>query len=72
LAQIELNELAQQAGRDPQSISVIAFGQKGKYRTRAEIDELERAGINHVTIWLAAEGEGMLTELEELARRVLR
>ena len=66
-----LNELARQAGRDPQSISVVAFGQKGQYRTRAEIDELERAGINHVTIWLTAEGEGMLTELKELAGLVL-
>ena len=72
MAQIELNELAQQAGRAPQSISVVAFGQKGQYRTRAEIEELERGGIDHATIWLAAEGEGMLTELEELARRVLR
>lgn len=67
-----LTELARQAGRDPQSISIVAFGQKGQYRTRAEIDELERAGINHVTIWLTAEGEGMLAELEELACLVLR
>lgn len=66
-----MDELAKSAGRDPQSISVLAFGQAGQYRTRAEIEELERAGITRATIWLTAEGEGKLTELEELARKVL-
>ncbi|MBM4258709.1 MAG: LLM class F420-dependent oxidoreductase [Deltaproteobacteria bacterium] len=68
----ELNALAQQAGRDPRSISVFAFGQAGQYRTRAEVEALERAGVNHATIWLTAEGAKKLTELEELARQVLR
>jgi probable F420-dependent oxidoreductase len=66
-----LNELAKRAGRDPQSISVIAFGQAGQYRTRGEIDALEQAGVNHATIWLSADGVDKLAELEELARRVL-
>lgn len=67
-----LHELAQKAGRDPQSITVLAFGQAGQYRTRAELEELERVGIKHATIWLSAEGKEKLAELEEIASKVLR
>src|SRR5215510_10993019 len=64
-----LNELAKQAGRDPRSIEVLAFGFPGQFKDRAEIQELEQAGINHVTIWLTAEGDAMVAELEEVARK---
>lgn len=67
-----LNELAKQAGRDPHSITVLAFGFPGRFRERAEIQELEKAGVDHVTIWLTSEGEGAVNEMEELARKVLR
>jgi probable F420-dependent oxidoreductase len=67
-----LNELATRAGRDPKSISVLAFGWAGRFRERAEIDEMAKVGVNHLTIWLTQEGDAMVTELEELARRVLR
>ena len=66
-----LDELARQAGRDPRSIEVLAFGFPGQFKDRAEIRELEQAGINHVTIWLTAEGDAMVTELEEVAHKVL-
>jgi len=67
-----LNELAKQAGRDPQSLDVIAFGQPGQFGDREEIKALEKAGISHATIWLrCVKGNEVITELEELARRVL-
>jgi alkanesulfonate monooxygenase SsuD/methylene tetrahydromethanopterin reductase-like flavin-dependent oxidoreductase (luciferase family) len=67
-----LNELAEKAGRDPQSLDVIAFGQPGQFREREEMKTLEKAGITHATIWLKRmKGNEVVTELEELAHRVL-
>jgi probable F420-dependent oxidoreductase len=67
-----LDELAKQAGRDPQSIEVLAFGFPGRFRKREEIVEIERAGVNHVTIWVNTDGDGAVGEIEELSREVLR
>lgn len=68
-----LNELAEKAGRDPQSIEVLAFGQPGQFRDRQAIEDLEKAGVNHATIWLRRmEGNAALAEVEELAERVLK
>ena len=69
-----LNEMAEQAGRDPKEISVLAFGWPGKFRTKEEIGELQSAGVDHVTIWLTQSEEGkdaVLAELESLAQEVL-
>ena len=69
-----LNELAEQAGRDPKEIAVLAFGFPGKFRTGDEIKELESAGVDHATIWLQqSEGgeDAVLAELESLAQSVL-
>ena len=69
-----LNEMAEQAGRDPKEISVLAFGWPGKFRTKEEIGELQSAGVDHVTIWLTQSEEGeaaVLAELESLAKEVL-
>ncbi len=67
-----LNELAQKVGRDPKSIQVLAFGQAGKFRTRDEIKALEKAGTDHVTIWITkSETKDAVAELEQLAREVL-
>ena len=69
-----LNEMAEQAGRDPKEISVLAFGWPGKFRTREEIRALQSAGVDHVTIWLTqseAGEEAVLSELESLAKEVL-
>lgn len=67
-----IDELAKQAGRDPKSIAVLAFGFPGRFRTREEVDDLARAGVNHVTIWINTDGEGAVAEMEELARTVLK
>ncbi len=67
-----LNDLAQEAGRDPASIEVVAWGGPGQYRTRDAIAALEEAGANRATIWLASNSENAaLEEIEELASQVL-
>src|SRR5215467_8018677 len=44
-----LNELAEKAGRDPRSLSIIAFGQPGQFTNRQDVQALEEAGIQHAT-----------------------
>ena len=67
-----LNDLAKQAGRDPESIQVMAFGESGEYRDLEAIKDLEEAGANRVTIWLEnTEGTQALREMEEIAHQVL-
>jgi probable F420-dependent oxidoreductase len=67
-----LNTLAEKAGRDPRSIEVLAFGIPGQFRDRATIKALEKAGVDHVTIWLRqSESEQAVAELEELAKQLL-
>ena len=68
-----LNRMAEEIGRDPSEIKVLAFGWPGTFRTRQEIDELERAGVDHVTIWLTEADRGekaVCSELEALANEV--
>lgn len=68
-----LNRMAEEIGRDPSEIKVLAFGWPGTFRTRQEIDELERAGVDHVTIWLTEADRGekaVCSELEALAKEV--
>jgi probable F420-dependent oxidoreductase len=67
-----LNELAKRAGRDPESIAVLAFGFSGRFRTKEEIAMLEQSGVTHTTIWLDTDGDGVLKELEQLASAVLK
>jgi alkanesulfonate monooxygenase SsuD/methylene tetrahydromethanopterin reductase-like flavin-dependent oxidoreductase (luciferase family) len=66
-----ISELARKAGRDPQSIEVLAFGFSGRFKTKDEIKMLGQAGVTHTTIWLDTDGEGVLRELEDIARTVL-
>jgi alkanesulfonate monooxygenase SsuD/methylene tetrahydromethanopterin reductase-like flavin-dependent oxidoreductase (luciferase family) len=67
-----LNRLAKEAGRDPSTIQVMAFGMSGQYRDREAIKDLEQAGVSRVTIWLDdTEKPGALREIEEIARQVL-
>jgi probable F420-dependent oxidoreductase len=68
----QLDALAKEAGRDPRSIRIVALGAQGQYRTRKEIGALERAGIDHATIWLGErETAGILKELDDLASDIL-
>ena len=66
-----LHEMAKRAGRDPNSIEVLAFGSSGRFRTKDEIKMLEQSGVTHTTLWLDTDGDGVLKEVEELASAVL-
>jgi alkanesulfonate monooxygenase SsuD/methylene tetrahydromethanopterin reductase-like flavin-dependent oxidoreductase (luciferase family) len=67
-----LNELAAQAGRDPKSISVLAFGQPGQLHSRDQVQALEEAGAEHAIIWLnKLQEEEVIAELEGLAQEML-
>ena len=69
---ITLNELAAEAGRDPGTIEVMAFGQTGQFRDRESIKDLEEAGVDRLTIWLTHnEDTEAIAEMEEIARQVL-
>ncbi len=66
-----LNELAEEAGRDPSTIDILAFGHAGHFKTREHVQELQEAGATHVTLWLEqTTGDGALTEMEAMARQV--
>lgn len=67
-----LNELAEEAGRNPNSIDILAFGHAGHFKSRAQVQELQEAGANRVTLWLEqTEGNGALAEMEAIARQVI-
>jgi alkanesulfonate monooxygenase SsuD/methylene tetrahydromethanopterin reductase-like flavin-dependent oxidoreductase (luciferase family) len=67
-----LTELAEQAGRDPNSIAILAFGHAGHFKSRDQVQELQEAGANRVTLWLEqTEGDGALAEMEAMARQVV-
>ena len=67
-----LNELATEAGRDPASISVMAFGQPGQLRKKENLEGLEEAGAQHAIIWLNKFNEAeVIEELETLAAELL-
>jgi probable F420-dependent oxidoreductase len=67
-----LTELAEQAGRDPNSIAILAFGHAGHFKSRDQVQELQEAGANRVTLWLEqTEGDGALAEMEAIARQVV-
>lgn len=67
-----LNDLANQSGRDPNSISITAFGQPGQLRRGDHIQALGEAGAAHAVIWLTKfQEEDVISELEELAQETL-
>jgi probable F420-dependent oxidoreductase len=67
-----LNRLAEEAGRDPDSIETTAFGFAGQFQTRESIEEMADAGASRVTLWMEnTEGEAALAELESLAGEML-
>ena len=67
-----LNALAKNAGRDPKSIQVVAFGRSGQSWDRAAVRDLEQAGADRAVVWLDVnQGDQALEELEDLAGRLL-
>ena len=64
-----LNELASHAGRDPQSIAILAYIAP---RNRASLQALEEAGADAAAVMLTSESEtAALAELEQLAQQTL-
>jgi probable F420-dependent oxidoreductase len=67
-----ITELSQKVGRDPKSLSLIVFGAPGQFRTRDNLQPLEKIGVTHATIWLTkTEKAEAIAEVEELAKAVL-
>ena len=68
-----LDRLADQAGRDPSSIELLAFGMAGELKDPRVARELEEIGVDRVTIRLVRtqQEEGALAEMEDLARQFL-
>lgn len=66
-----LEEATLRAGRDPASLTRVAFGFPGCLRSRAEMDELGALGVEHATIWLDGRGPEVLDELERVARETM-
>ena len=53
-------------------MQIVAFGHAGSVKSRETVEELVDAGANRVTVWLEqADGEGALSEMDEVARRIL-
>ena len=72
LGERRLTTLAEQAERDPRTLEIVAFGMPGEFRTDKELDALERAGADQVTVRLThTEGDETLAELEQLAAAIL-
>ena len=66
-----LSELAEAAGRDPDTVQIMAFGHAGHFKSREAVLETIDAGADRVTIWLdQTEGEGALAEMDEIARQI--
>jgi len=66
-----LEEAMARAGRDPASLTRVAFGFPGCLRSRAEMDDLADLGVDHATIWLNGRGPEVLDELERVAEETL-
>jgi len=68
-ARAALSELAETAGRDPESISITVYGQGPD---RDLVKRFEDAGANSVVVRVSAVDQaGALSELEGMARNVL-
>ena len=68
-----LTRLAEEAGRDPDSIPVYAMTRGRAFRTRDEVRRLEEAGADEVVFWLQSpyEDDDPLVELEHIAHSVM-
>ena len=68
-ARRRLDSLAEEAGRDPRSIEITAFGVPAD---REVISEYERSGVNRVVVGLStANRADSLAELDRIAAAVL-
>lgn len=64
----KLFEATAARGRDPATLTLVAFGLPGALRDASEWSELRELGVHHTTVWLQERGEAVFAELEALAR----
>ncbi len=68
----EIAKYAAEAGRDPSEINITLLAPGGLCRTRAEVEEMRKAGSNRVVVYLQSETQdAVLSELESLAGDLL-
>ena len=65
-----LDELAQEAGRDPTAISIVAFGGPARYRSVDDLGALEAHGVAQAVLWVTEPGARAFDQLEELGELV--
>ena len=68
--QSKLVAAAEAVGRDPRSLLQVAFGLPECLRGEQDMLGLAESGADHATIWLRERGDGVIGELEALARRL--
>ncbi|HEY1852218.1 MAG TPA: hypothetical protein VGG60_14440, partial [Candidatus Binataceae bacterium] len=69
---VKIKQLAKAAGRDPAAFDFTVFALEQQFRTKAEIQALQKAGANRVILWiLQPELKSIMKELDDLARTVL-
>jgi probable F420-dependent oxidoreductase len=68
----EVKALAKAARRNPDGFDFTVFALEQQWRTKPELTALHQAGANRVILWvLRHDLKSILSELEELARKVL-
>jgi probable F420-dependent oxidoreductase len=58
-------------GRDPETLTLVAFGLPGVLREPSELAALAELGVQHATIWLDERDERVFSEIDALADRTL-
>lgn len=62
----QITAIAKEKGRDPDELEVIVLGAPGQWTTKSAQKELEKAGIDHVVLWLQGEN------LDEIDNELVR
>jgi hypothetical protein len=69
---VQIKKMVRELGRDPESFDFSVFALEPQWRTKPELEALERVGANRVVLWLLGPDlKSILAEMEQLARTVL-
>ena len=69
----QLQQLCEEAHRDPATIRITVFGAVEQWRQRKKLDALAAAGAEHVTLWLRGNTSAeMQSEMDILAKELLQ
>ena len=68
----KIKQLAKAAGRDPSGFDFTVFALEQQFRTKAQIQALQKAGANRVVLWiLQPDLKSIMKELEDLTRTMI-